>query len=168
MKVLAVASEIFPLVKTGGLADVAGALPRALAREKAEVRTLVPGYPSVLAALDKAEPIHHFDLLFGGAARLLEARARDLSLFVLDAPHLYAREGNPYLGADGLDWPDNALRFAALAQVGAAIGQGLSRAFVPDLVHGHDWQAGLMPAYLRAATRRGPPSVITIHNLAFQ
>src|SRR5580704_16915693 len=114
MKLLSVASEIYPLVKTGGLADVTGALPRALAREKVESRTLIPAYPSVLDKLDTAEPVHVYGELFGGEARLLEGRAGELSLFVLDAPHLYRREGNPYLDPQGLDWPDNAFRFAAL------------------------------------------------------
>ena len=168
MKVLAVASEIFPLVKTGGLADVTGALPRALSREKVEVRTLVPGYPAVLSRLDKAETVHELEALFGGSARLLEAQAGELTLFVLDAPHLYARDGNPYLDGHGLDWPDNAFRFAALARIGAQIGHGLLPSFAPDLLHAHDWQAGLSPAYLRATHRRGPPSVMTVHNLAFQ
>jgi starch synthase len=168
VKVLAVASEVYPLVKTGGLADVTGALPRALSREKVEIRTLVPGYPSVLDKLDKAEAVHAFDDLFGGPARLLDAKADDLSLFVVDAPALYSRPGNPYLDEDGRDWPDNGLRFAALAKVAAAIAQGVMPGFVPDLVHAHDWQAGLTPAYLRAGSGRAVPSVMTIHNLAFQ
>jgi starch synthase len=168
VKVLALASEIYPLVKTGGLADVTGALPRALAREKVDVHTLVPGYPSVLGRLEEAEPVHAFDDLFGGPARLLDAKAADLSLFAIDAPHLYSRPGNPYLDEHGRDWQDNALRFAALARVGAAIAQGLLPGFVTNLVHAHDWQAGLTPAYLRAGAERAVPSVMTIHNLAFQ
>ncbi len=168
MKLLSVASEIYPLVKTGGLADVTGALPRALAREKVESRALIPGYPSALDKLDKAEPVHAYAELFGGEARLLEGQAGELSLFLLDAPHLYRRGGNPYVDAQGRDWPDNAFRFAALAYVAAEIGHGLLPGFRPDLVHAHDWQAGLAPAYLRAGAGNGAPSVITIHNLAFQ
>ncbi len=164
MKVLAVTSEIFPLIKTGGLADVAGALPLALTREGVRVRSLVPGYPAVLAALDEARPIHAFGDLHGGAARLLEASAGKLELFVIDAPHLYRREGNPYVDGAGLDWRDNALRFGALAKVAAEIARGLAPGYQPGLVHLHDWQAGLTAAYLRG----GPASVITVHNLAFQ
>ena len=164
MKVLAVTSEIYPLVKTGGLADVAGALPLALAREGVRVRSLVPGYPAVLAALEKAENVHAYDNLHGGPARLLEARAGKLELFVLDAPHLYRREGNPYVDDAGLDWKDNALRFGALAKAAADIGKGLVPDYRPALVHAHDWQTGLTPAYLRG----GPATVITVHNLAFQ
>ena len=165
---LSVASEIFPLVKTGGLADVVGALPRALAREGIEVRTLVPGYPAVRDALAGGEAVHTFPDLHGGSARLLAGRAADLELYVLDAPHLYARPGNPYLGPGGKEWPDNARRFAALAQCAAAMARGAVPSFVPQVAHAHDWQAGLVPAYLRYGPRCSCRSVMTVHNLAFQ
>ena len=166
--VLSVASEIFPLIKTGGLADVAGALPGALKAEGVAMRSLVPGYPAVLAALRKSDAAHEFADLFGGPARLLAGKARGLDLFVLDAPHLYDRPGNPYLGPDGRDWPDNAFRFAALARVAADLGRGLLPAFVPTVVHCHDWQAGLTPAYLTYGGGARVPTVMTVHNLAFQ
>src|SRR5215212_2679071 len=124
LKVLSVASEVFPLVKTGGLADVAGALPGALASAGIEVVTLVPGYPGVLAALGRAEVAYGIDRLHGGRARVLSGQAGGLRVFVIDAPHLYAREGSPYTGPDGKDWPDNAQRFAALGFVAAEIGRG--------------------------------------------
>lgn len=168
MKVLAVASEVFPLVKTGGLADVAGALPRALAREGVAVRSLVPGYPSILKRADDFATAHVFDDLFGGPARLLRGRVAGLELFVLDAPHLYARPGGPYAGPNGADWPDNAQRFAALSWAAARIGRGLLGAFVPDVVHVHDWQGGLTPAYLALDGARNPATVLTVHNLAHQ
>jgi starch synthase len=167
-RVLSVASEIYPLVKTGGLADVVGALPRALAREGIEVRTLVPGYPAVRDALGDGEVVHTFPDLHGGSARLLAGRAADLDLYVLDAPHLYARPGNPYVGPGGKEWPDNARRFAALAQCAAAIARGAVPSFVPQVAHAHDWQAGLVPAYLRYGPRCSCRSVMTVHNLAFQ
>ena len=166
--VLSVASEVFPLVKTGGLADVAGALPLALAAEGIAVRSLLPGYPAVLEALRGAESVHAWTALQGGPARLLAARAAGLDLFVLDAPHLYSRPGNPYVGADGKEWPDNALRFAALAATAADIGRGMLPAFAPDIVHAHDWQAGLAPAYLHYGGPPRPRTVMTAHNLAFQ
>ena len=168
LKVLSVASEIFPLVKTGGLADVAGALPGALAHEDIQATTLAPGYPGLLAKLDKAEPAHRYDALFGGPATLLAAKAGELDLFVLDAPHLFARTGNIYLGPDGLDWPDNAERFGALARVAADIGKGTATSFAPDVVHAHDWQAALAPAYLHYDGGPRPGTVVTVHNLAFQ
>jgi starch synthase len=166
MKVLSVASEVFPLVKTGGLADVAGALPAALAKLGVDVKTLMPGYPAVMKALDTYEVVHTSDSLFGGAARLLWGKAKGLDLFVLDAPHLYDRSGNPYLGPDGKDWPDNSKRYAALSLMAAEVGRGAVADFVPDIIHCHDWQAGLVPAYVRYGG--GPKTVMTVHNLAFQ
>ena len=168
LRVLSVASEIFPLVKTGGLADVAGALPRALASEGVEMRSLVPAYPTIKGKLADVTVARDYPNLFGGPARVLAGQAEGLELFAIDAPHLYDRPGNPYLGPDGLDWPDNARRFAALARVGADIGLGAVPAFEPEVVHAHDWQAALAPAYLRFAEGRRPGSVVTIHNLAFQ
>jgi starch synthase len=168
VRVLSVASELFPLVKTGGLADVAGALPAALSRRGIEVRSLAPGYPAVLHGLHRGETVYQFDQLFGGSARLVAGKAEGLELFVLDAPHLYARPGNPYADSAGRDWPDNADRFAALARAAAEIGRGALPGFVPDVVHAHDWQAGLAPAYSRHLGERSPGTVFTVHNLAFQ
>jgi starch synthase len=167
MKVLAVASEIYPLIKTGGLADVAGALPRALALEGVEVFSVIPGFPAVLEAVE-GEIITRFDDLFGGPAAIILGRARGLHAFVIDAPHLFARGGNPYLGPDGRDWPDNAQRFAALSWVASEIGLGNVKGFVPDVVHAHDWPAGLTPFYLQAPGGRRPASVMTVHNISFQ
>ena len=166
--VLAVASEIYPLVKTGGLADVVGALPPALVPEGIATRTLVPGYPAVIEALREAEVAHTFAQLYGGPARVLVARAAGLDLFVLDAPHLYARPGNPYLGRDGKEWPDNALRFAALAECAARVARGVVAGFAPDIVHAHDWQTGLVPALLHYQGTPRPRTVMTVHNLSFQ
>lgn len=168
MKILSVGSEVYPLVKTGGLADVLGALPSALAAEGIEVRTLVPGYSGVMAVLGEAEAVLELSHLFGGPARILAASPDGLPLFVLDAPHLYARPGNPYTDALGQDWPDNGLRFAALSHVAATIGSGAIEAFQPDIVHAHDWQAGLAPAYLHYAGGQRPRTVMTVHNLAYQ
>ena len=172
MEVLAVASEIHPLIKTGGLADVVGALPKALGRHGIRVRSLIPGYPAVLAAIGEAESVQTVSNLFGGPAQLLACRLRGLDLLVLQAPHLFGREGNPYTAPNGQPWPDNAFRFAALAQIGAqigaAIGGGLLPGYSPDIIHAHDWQAGLVPAYLHYTARRRPATVMTIHNLAFQ
>ncbi len=167
MRVLSVAAEAFPLIKTGGLADVVGALPAALAVEGVDMRTLLPGYPAVLDALADAASVHTIAHLHGGPARILAGRAAGLDLFALHAPHLYARPGGPYGGPDG-EWPDNGLRFAALAQAGAAIAQGAVESFVPDVVQAHDWHAGLLPAYLQYSGGPRPGTVFTIHNLAYQ
>ena len=168
MHVLSVTSEIFPLLKTGGLADVAGALPAALAKEGVAMRTLIPGYPAVMEAVKKPTLEHDYSSMFGGPARLLSGKVKGLNLFILDAPHLYARPGNPYTGPDGKDWPDNARRYAALGKAAADLGLGLLPAYKPAVVHAHDWQAGLAPAYLHYADKPRAASVATIHNIAFQ
>jgi starch synthase len=169
MRVLFVTSECYPLIKTGGLADVAGALPLALEAHGCDVRVLLPAYPPVLQRLGRPETVAAVPSLFGGDARLLQGRTPDgLQVLALDAPHLYARPGNPYLGPDGKDWPDNHFRFAALSLAGSAIGLGRLIDWRPDVVHAHDWQAGLAPAYMLFEGDAHPPSVLTIHNLAFQ
>jgi len=168
VRVLAVASEAYPLVKTGGLADVVGALPRALAEEGIDVRTLVPGYRDVLSALGERSVVRRFPTLQGGPAQLLAVDVTDTRMFVLDAPHLFDRPGNPYVAPDGKPWADNAQRFAALAQAAASIARDGIGDFAPHVVHAHDWQAGLVPAYLHFMSAPRPRSVMTIHNLAFQ
>jgi starch synthase len=168
IRVLSVASEIYPIIKTGGLADVVGALPTALRAEGIEVRTIVPGYPAVMRVLDGKETVLDLPDFHGGPSRLLSGSCAELDLFVLDAPHLFARPGNPYTSPDGGDWPDNVIRFAALGQIAAAIGQGAIPAFVPEVVHCHDWQAGLTHAYLHYSDRPRPGTAMTIHNLAYQ
>jgi starch synthase len=168
LRVLSVTSEVFPLVKTGGLADVAGALPAALAAEGVDVRTLVPGYPAVMQRLERSEAVLDIPDLFGARAHLLSAHGDGLELLVLDAPHLYARPGNPYVGPTGADWPDNAFRFGALGRVAADVGRGAVAGYVPDVVHAHDWQAALAPAFLHYSGGPRPATVLTVHNLAFQ
>ncbi len=170
LQVLAVASEMYPLLKTGGLADVVGALPTALAPHGVAVRTLLPGHPQVLDALSEAQVLADWPAWFGGPARLLAGRHAGVDLLVMDAPHLHHRPGNPYLGPDGRDWPDNAERYAALACAAARIGWGDVPGLRPDLVHAHDWQAALVPAYQHylGHGRRRPPSLLSLHNLAFQ
>jgi starch synthase len=244
IRVLAVASEIFPLVKTGGLADVTGALALALrqlgegagqpvvagggpaaqpvmageglpstpfsgsatqgvtgrpepvlgrlddpARGPAmtlrggkapdilsprprsaavNVTTLIPGYPVVLDALKDAVPVHRFADLFGGPATLLRGAAALLDLLVIDAPHLYARAGNPYLGTNGAEWADNGTRFAGLGAAAAAVAAGIVPGLAFDIVHAHDWQAAMAVVYLHFHDGPRPGTVLTVHNLAFQ
>jgi len=168
IRVLSVASEIYPLIKTGGLADVAGALPIALKGEGIETRTLVPGYPDVMNALTRADEVLEWPHFFGGTARLLIGSHEELDLFVLEARHLFARPGNPYLSPEGKDWPDNGRRFAALARAASNIGLGAAPAFLPDVIHAHDWQAALTPAYLHYSGQPRPRTMLTVHNLAYQ
>lgn len=170
LNVLSVASEAVPLVKTGGLADVVGALPEALAPHGVATTTLLPGYPAVVATLPKKPKVlHKWESLLGEPARLLAGRIGAHDLLVLDAPGLFARGGGPYGDATGRDWADNWKRFAAFGRAAADVAGGAVKGFTFDLVHAHDWQAGMTLAYQRFAPA-GPqlPSVMTIHNMAFQ
>lgn len=167
MKVLSVTSEIFPLVKTGGLADVTGSLPKALIACGVETTSLVPGYPAVMRLVQNATPLAIFEDLLGERAALVFARIDDLNLFILDAPTLFDRPGGPYVNQNGEDHPDNWKRFAALSRAAAEIAMGLLPGWRPDLVHTHDWQSALTSVYMRDMGCM-TPVVITIHNIAFQ
>ncbi len=174
MKILFVTSEIHPLIKTGGLADVSRSLPLALHRLGLDIRILVPGYQSVLSQLPRIRRQHslaeHASSI-NSPARLLEATlpGTELPLLVLDCPALYDRPGSPYLGPDGKDWSDNALRFGLLNLVGAWLCSPRSTmSWHPDIVHCNDWQSALIPALLRYQENPSTKSVMTIHNLAFQ
>ncbi len=169
IRVLSVTSECEPLVKTGGLADVAGALPGALAPLGVEMRTLLPGYPAVMNETSKGKVVLEDVDLFGGPAKVIATKAAGLDLLVLDAPHLFAREGGPYADVWGRNWPDNPERFAALSWIGAEIAGSAIAGWQPDILHAHDWQSAFAPWYLR---ERYPGAsvgkVMTIHNIAFQ
>jgi starch synthase len=179
MRVLSVAAELYPLIKTGGLADVVGALPGALAPLGVEMRSLLPAYPSVLDALAVAgggcgRIVAELAGLPGGPGRIRLVEHGGFAVYLLEAPLLFARPGNPYTGPGGTDWPDNGLRFGALAWAGAALARGADPGWRPAVVHAHDWQAGLLPAYLALDAGPGvaagprPKTVMTVHNLAFQ
>ena len=171
LRVLSVASEAVPLIKTGGLADVAGALPMALAPHGVAMTTLLPGYPAVVAAIGKPLCVHTWDALLGEPARLLRAKIGNNPLLVLDAPGYFGRPGNPYTDAAGKDWGDNWRRFAAFGRAAADIASGAVRSLSFDLLHAHDWQAAMAIAYLRFAPFQAEPrvpAVMTIHNMAFQ
>jgi len=170
VRVLSVASEAYPLVKTGGLADVVGALPDALAPHGVETTTLLPGYPALAPHVKGARTVHRWPDLLGVEARLLRATTGEHPLLVLDAPQLFAREGPIYTDRGGKDWPDNWRRFAALARAAADLASGAVAGHAFDLLHAHDWQAAMGPAYLRFRPGPGPVarSVVTVHNLAFQ
>lgn len=171
LSVLSVASEAVPLVKTGGLADVAGALPGALAPHDVAMTTLLPGFPSVMAAVKRGKVLHSYDSLLGEPARLIAGQLGAAPLIVLDAPGFFARGGSPYADPGGKDWADNWRRFAAFGRAAADLAGGLVKGRSFDLVHAHDWQAAMALAYLRFASLAGSaavPSVMTIHNMAFQ
>ena len=167
MRVLSVASEVFPLIKTGGLADVAGALPRALQRDGIAMTTCLPAYGKVKAALTPDSVSAPFRVL-GFEVRLIHSAVEGLGPVIgIDCPELFERAGGPYGDQSGRDWPDNGTRFAVFAKAAASIATGAIGDKAFDLVHAHDWQAGLVPAYLHYG-RTGIPSLMTIHNIAFQ
>lgn len=172
LKVLFVTPEIYPLIKTGGLADVSGALPAALRELGADVRVLVPGYPKVLAgAKNKRLRYTFYDLPEAGEVRLLSASlpGSGVPLLIVDCPLLYQRDGSPYQNPAGIDWPDNAQRFALLSRIGAILGCDASPIpFSPDIVHCNDWQSALAPALMRFMPGKKAATVMTVHNLAFQ
>lgn len=166
-RVLSVASECVPLIKTGGLADVVGALPAALARQGWDMRVLLPAYRRLRDRLADMEEVWSEDNLWGGAGAVFAGEVDGIQMLLLDAPHLYDREGGPYNGPNG-DWWDNAQRFAALSWVGARIARDGLDGWKPYILHAHDWQAGFAPAYLAYHGSGGVGSVLTIHNIAFQ
>ena len=172
MRVLHLAAEIYPLVKTGGLADVIAALPPALAARQIDVRLLLPGHPAILDGLRDARPVITLGPAFGAAVITLYRGRLDPSgipAYVIDAPFLYRREGNPYVDPTGIDWADNHRRFALLGWAAAHLASGeLDPDWTPQIVHGHDWHAGLAPAYIAQNPAMTTATVFTIHNLAYR
>jgi starch synthase len=176
MRILQVSAELFPLLKTGGLADVAGALPLALMAAGQDVRVLLPGFPAIVAGVADAVRVAELRAPWGERAQLLAGRIAipggpELSAYVIDAPALYDRPGNPYEDTSRQPYGDNHRRFALLGWAAAQLAEGLDPGWQPELVHAHDWHAGLAPAYLAFAPRNGRPrvgSVFTVHNLAYQ
>lgn len=170
-KILFVASEAHPLVKTGGLGDVAGSLPVALRSRGADVRLLLPAYRDAITRAGKLKKVASLHVAgLEAPVKILEGRLPGTSLIVwlADFPPAYDRAGNPYLDSHGQPWPDNAMRFALLAHVATSLALGHSRIkWRPDVVHCHDWQTGLVPVLL-AQKKTRPATVFTIHNLAYQ
>jgi len=169
LAILFVTSEMAPWVKTGGLGDVAAALPAALQRARHDVRVLIPAYPALRKAFPQATLLAELPALAPALppARLLAAEADGLPLLLLDCPELFDRPGNPYLDANGHDRADNGIRFGLLSRIAALLGQPASPLdWRPDVVHLNDWQSALAPAWLHY--EGGAASVVTVHNIAFQ
>ncbi len=172
MNILFASSEVWPLIKTGGLGDVAYALPHALQKQGAEVRLVLPAYQDVMNQLDDFKILASITPLNDQGLhpiRLLEARHPqfEMPLWLVDSQGLFDRPGNPYGQADGHDWPDNAERFATFAHAIAQIAcGGMDLAWKVDAVHCNDWQTGLVPAFM-SEFRRRPKTVFTVHNLAY-
>ena len=176
MRILQVSAELFPLLKTGGLADVAGALPAALGAQGCAVRALLPGFPAVVAGLHAPHKVGSFTTPWGEGVDIvlgelpgLGTAGGALQAYVLMAPGLYDRPGNPYHDAQHNPYADNHRRFAALAWGAAHLAYGLDAGWSPQLVHCHDWHAGLTPACMAYwDSPQRVPTLFTIHNLAYQ
>ena len=171
-RVLQVGAEVFPLVKTGGLADVLGALPQALARQGIDVRLLLPGLPAIAAAVLQQRLVCEIGPCFGAARVSLKLGlmpGSEVPVYLIDAPYLYGRPGNPYLDPAGGEWADNLQRFALLGWVAAHLASGeLDSGWTPQVVHAHDWHAAMACAYIAANPAQRTATVFTVHNLAYQ
>ena len=172
MKVLHAAAEVFPLVKTGGLADVLGALPEALIKAGADVRLVLPGLPAILKGVERQQVVCEMGAAFGAGRvtlRLGRLAHNKVAAYVIDAPYLYQRPGNPYLAPDGNEWLDNLQRFGLLGWVAAHLAAGeLDTGWTPDVLHAHDWHAAMACAYAACHPATRAATVYTIHNLAYQ
>ena len=168
-KILYISSEAYPLIKTGGLADVAGSLPNALLKQDQDIRLLLPAYPSVLKNINKSKIIavtsyYHLPV------EIIESRlpGTKVTVWVVNCPAAFDRPGGPYSDEHGSEWQDNALRFTIFCHAAVDISLNkLELNWKPDIVHCNDWQTGLVPALLSLHKKR-PATVFTIHNLAYQ
>jgi starch synthase len=175
MKILHAAAEVFPLVKTGGLADVVSALPKALLNAGADIRLILPGVPAILNAISSPLTVCEIGPMMGAARVSLKlgwVAGTGIPIYVVDAPYFYKREsllGSPYVSASGEQWVDNAQRFALLGWVAAHLALGeLDEHWCPDVLHAHDWHAAMGCAYVAANPARSVATVFTVHNLAYQ
>ncbi|HAI68909.1 MAG TPA: glycogen synthase GlgA [Gammaproteobacteria bacterium] len=170
LRVLFVASEAYPLVKTGGLADVSYALPNALRQLGVDVRLLLPGYRSVLDQLSLIEVHENIKLPpLQEPLRILAGTMRGemTPVYVIDYPRLYDRDGGPYQDTTGEEWEDNALRFGILSKVAALFGNH-SLLFKPHIIHCNDWQTGLVPTFLKFNADHHARTIMSVHNMAYQ
>ncbi len=168
MRVLFCSTEIYPYVKTGGLGDVTAALPPALIKAGVDLRLLLPGFEKILTNLKNVETLVEFPVYFGAeGVRLLKGTLPgNLTTYILDAPAFWDRTG-AYVDQDGKDWPDNHYRFAAFCRAATDLAE-YDRDWQPDIIHGSDWQCGLIPPYIKLKSGPHPKTVMTIHNIAYQ
>lgn len=167
-KILFVTSEVHPLIKTGGLADVSGSLPKALAELSQDIRLIIPNYQALKISGD----IRYLCSLRidNRNINILETTLPDseVRVWLVDYPRYYNYPGNPYLDEQGEPWPNNAERFALFCRIAAAVAMDrVQLDWKPDIVHCNDWQSGLVPALLSLETDP-PKTVFTIHNMAYQ
>ena len=172
MNILFAASEAFPFIKTGGLGDVIHSLPAALNKLGDNVRLVLPAYRDVLASVESLKDLGTIDV--PGArnrhkVHIIQAHEDILGdyLYLIDVPALFDRPGNPYVHTDGYAWPDNAERYTVFSRAVTLLARWIPGSnWRPDVVHTHDWQTGLVPAFL-SMVHNAPATVFTIHNLAY-
>ncbi len=173
MRVLHVSAELYPWVKSGGLGDVAAALPPALAALDVDTRLLLPGFSGFLDAFADITDVARLATPFA-PERVRVARAQlpepDRYAYLVDHPPFYDRPGNPYAAPDGSDWSDNHRRFGLFSWVAAELARGADRSWQPEILHCHDWHGALAPSYLAVSPSAAQPvsTVLTIHNLAYR
>ncbi|MEN9391406.1 MAG: glycogen synthase GlgA [Pseudomonadota bacterium] len=170
MQILHVCSEMYPLLKTGGLADICYALPQEQIKNGHSVRVLLPGFPAIINGLANKQLISQINTEFiQTPIKIWQAQLAnsDLIVYVIESPELYNRSGNPYVNSSNLEYSDNYLRFALLGYVAYKIADRLDSNWFPQLVHAHDWHAGLAAAYIKAQNL-ATKTIFTIHNLAYQ
>lgn len=167
LKILFVSSELHPLIKTGGLADVAGSLPKALKSLKNDVKLLLPAYPEAIDRLENPRTLTSFTIQ-GNQVNILEGKLPQSNLKAWLIDHaLFQRSGNPYVDAQGEPWPDNHLRFGLLCKATSELVLNNHIDWTPDVIHCNDWQTGLIPAIL-SSQKNAPATIFTIHNLSYQ
>jgi starch synthase len=171
MNILFASSEAHPLIKTGGLADVAGSLPRAIRNLRHDIRVVIPAYQSILKQAGRFTLAAHLELEgVEQPVRILTGRlpGSQVALYLVDSPAHFDRAGNPYTMDKGMAWPDNAQRFTVFCRAIHALAVNAAGFdWQPELVHCNDWQTGLVPPLLAGKADR-PATVFTIHNLAYQ
>ncbi len=168
-RILYISSEAFPLIKTGGLADVAGSLPAALLKQSQDVRLLLPAYKEVLQKTSKRKVLAETSY-YNLPVKIIKTRlpGTNVIVWLVDCPAVFDRPGGPYTDHRGRPWHDNALRFAILCHAAVDIALNkLKLKWKPNIVHCNDWQSGLVPALLSLHKKR-PATIFTIHNLAYQ
>jgi len=172
VNILFAASEAYPFIKTGGLGDVIHSLPVALNKLGNDVRLVLPAYRDVLASVDTLKDLGTIDVPGAGVrhkVRIIRAHEDILGdyLYLIDVPELFDRPGNPYVHSDGYAWPDNAERYTVFSRAVALLAKWVpGSSWRPNVVHCHDWQTGLVPAFLNMV-HNAPVTIFTIHNLAY-
>lgn len=169
LKILFASSEIFPLIKTGGLADVAQSLPIALQQLGHDIRLVLPAYRQVKEKLPPATNKIKLSVV-DHEIEIIESTLPNTSiiLWAIDCPSLFDRDGNPYINNQGEPWDDNAQRFALLCRTIVDISLNKAQLeWQPDILHCNDWHTGLASALLHSEKNR-PKTIFTIHNLAYQ